>query len=328
MSETKQLPVVETILKYTNKMMYILPINELKKLDKNEIINRIQYCVDNNLIYRKELFEVYEHNMKNKKNIEEQIIPLIIKTLEKSNYKYKLDYYKKLNNIKDRINGKKFNYRDHLKALILAQLNNYRWDDSVENKKSELNKIFNDFDKEFILSKDRNYFIKELKRINCTKPLIENIIDSFYYNIKIFNSIEREYGSLDNFVFSKIPNKIVYILREGKYKLKQVGTYVAIEYLISVGVNVSNISRKSLNLFEKDKLNLNNRLTREEGLDIIKKLSIINKKSELEIECILEAFTKEKKSNICTDTPKCSMCYLNYVCNRGINYEFTRRNNF
>lgn len=322
MDKIKELPVVETVLKYTNEMMYILPINELKKLEKNEIISRIQYCIDNNLIYRKELFEIMENKINNTKDIITKIIPLIIKTLKDNNYNYREDYYKKLINIKDRINGKRFTYSEHLRALIISQLNNHRWDDSIEHKKIELNKIFNNFDKQYILSKDRNYFIKELKRINCTKTLIENIIDSFHYNIKVFNSIEREYGSLDNFVFSKEPNKIVYILREGKYKLKQVGTYVAIDYLLNVGVNVSNISRKSLKLFEKDKLNLKNKITRKEGLDIIKKLSIITKKSEIKIECILDSFTKEKNSNICTNNPKCSKCYLNKICNRGLKNEF------
>ena len=42
-------------------------------------------------------------------------------------------------------------------------------------------------------------------------------------NIIILEKIEKDYGSLDNFVSIETPNDIANMLNDGKYKMAQVG---------------------------------------------------------------------------------------------------------
>ena len=58
-------------------------------------------------------------------------------------------------------------------------------------------------------------------------------------NIEILELIEKDYGSLDNFVCSEEIYKVVDKLYEGKYKLIQVGPSTAYDYLLRVGIETS-----------------------------------------------------------------------------------------
>lgn len=58
------------------------------------------------------------------------------------------------------------------------------------------------------------------------------------YNIDVLATIQRTYGSLDSFVTSDTPYNIAEKLSKkgSRYKLKQVGYALALEYLKNVGI--------------------------------------------------------------------------------------------
>jgi hypothetical protein len=55
-------------------------------------------------------------------------------------------------------------------------------------------------------------------------------------NIEIFERIIADHSCLDSFITSESPDEIAWRLAGGKYKLRQVGFTLALEYLRSVGV--------------------------------------------------------------------------------------------
>ena len=63
---------------------------------------------------------------------------------------------------------------------------------------------------------------------------------SLHENIRTFEKIEKEYGSFDSFVLSDTINNIAIQLStsNSRYKLKQIGFALALEYLRNVGLDV------------------------------------------------------------------------------------------
>ena len=106
-------------------------------------------------------------------------------------------------------------------------------------------------------------------------------------------------------------------IREGKYKLKQVGKAITFDYLKMVGIDCCKYSIQIGRLFGKNRLAIvsNEIATFEQILSIIKKLSKINKISEIEIELILQQFCLSKSANICGEFPQCEKCRLKSICN-------------
>ena len=73
---------------------------------------------------------------------------------------------------------------------------------------------------------------------------------------KVVFPIEKDYGSLDNFVNKETPNDIANMFNAGKYKLTQVGRAFAYDYLKRVGVNTCKNSSGLQRLFGSHRLGI------------------------------------------------------------------------
>ena len=100
---------------------------------------------------------------------------------------------------------------------------------------------------------------------------------------KVVFPIEKDYGSLDNFVNKETPNDIANMFNAGKYKLTQVGRAFAYDYLKRVGVNTCKKSSRLQRLFGSHRLGIveNDNATEQQVLNIIKKRSILNNCDEI-----------------------------------------------
>lgn len=321
--------LIPLLIKYQKCIGKTFPISKVKHLTTDIIIERLRECIDNNIRYESE-YIVYNDRINNKSDKNEdkkelisdddlrKIISLIKMSMNQINYDYELDYREILDiiDLKEH-NKKEFTFSEHLRALVISLLSNYRWGDSnIRDNRYKIDSIFHNYDRNYLKEVDYNILVEQLKKIHCSNPMIKKQMESLSYNINILEKIESEYGCLDEFVNSNLPNDIANWFNEGKYKLKQVGRAFTFDYLKRVGVNTCKSSSSIQRLFGYNRLGLvlNDCATEGQALALIKQLSDINGISEIEVESILNQFCLLRSSNICGIVPNCSKCLLRNIC--------------
>lgn len=313
--ETSEL--IPLLIQYKKELGHLFPIEKLKHLTNEDIIERLKECLETRNLYETQIFKL-DKVQKLSDNDIKNIVPLIQQTMEKINYDYKTYQNNVMEFIKQRENGKKFIFNEHIEALVMSLLSNHRWGDfNILNNKEKIDSIFNNYDKEYLKNVDSNIIIDKLKKIHCTNPMIKKQMGALAYNIKILEKIEKEYNSLDNFVLTNTPNEIANTFNDSKYKLRQVGRAFSIDYLRRVGINTCKSSVQLERLFGKDRLGIleTKKATGGEVLSIINKMSKLNNISELEVETLLQHFCLSHCANICGENPNCKQCCLRNICN-------------
>lgn len=315
--EKKKSDLIPLLIEYKKVIGELFPIERVKHLSNEVLIKRIKQCIKNKKRYDIQIFKLDNCQILNDEELK-QIISLIIKTLDSVNYDYKEIIEEILKPIVEREKGRKFDFKDHLYALVLTMLCNNRWGDTnIKNNINRIKAIFHDFDKNYLKLANSTYLVEELKKIHCTNLMINKQMKVLPYNIKMLEKIESDYDSLDEFVSIEDSNKIANLLYDGKYKMKQVGKSFAFDYLKKVGINCCKSSTQMERLFGMSRLGIvtNEVATAGQVISIIKKLAKLNNLKEIEVELLLQQFCLSKFSNICSETPRCNKCFLREICN-------------
>lgn len=206
--------------------------------------------------------------------------------------------------------NKKSTIENHISALIYSQLSANRPWKQIEENKEKINKIFNDFDPEYLKKVDPEKLENEIKSIKCGNRLIHKQMSGLKDNILMFEKIEKEYGSLDNFVTSDEAITIAKKLSKGEYKLKGVGLALACEYLKCVGIDCIKPDihiRRILGRFGYSKKEIS---TENEAINIIDDMSKEYNMPKMEIDTILWQYCAKDYLGICGENPKCHICKI------------------
>lgn len=315
--EKKKSDLIPLLIEYKKVIGELFPIERVKHLSNEVLIKRMKQSIKNKKRYDIQIFKLDNCQILNDEELK-QIIPLIIKTLDSVNYDYKEIIEEILKPIVEREKGRKFDFKDHLYALVLTMLCNNRWGDTnIKNNINRIKAIFHDFDKNYLKLANSTYLVEELKKIHCTNLMINKQMKVLPYNIKMLEKIESDYDSLDEFVSIEDSNKIANLLYDGKYKMKQVGKSFAFDYLKKVGINCCKSSTQMERLFGMSRLGIvtNEMATAGQVISVIKKLAKLNNLKEIEVDLLLQQFCLSKFSNICSEIPKCNKCFLRGMCN-------------
>lgn len=219
--------------------------------------------------------------------------------------------------IKERENGKKFSFAEHLRGLIYAQLSNQRPWYQVQTQLPFIDTIFYDYDTDKILQQDYHYFVREIRKIKCGNISIEKQMQSLPENILRLREIEQWHGDLDHFVQMYTPDRVAKLLSsDKKYKIKYVGFALALEYLRNVGINEIKpdvhikriISNRRLSLVDKEEP------SEIEAINAIKLLSKESGYSVAEIDAYLWLYCATGYCNICGAEPQCCKCNIVSYC--------------
>lgn len=295
--------LIDKLIKYTNNFNRVFPINLVINLDKDIIIERIDYCINNNVLYDDKLFYLNEVQIMSD-NVFNSLISLIIESLNSVGYNYK-DYYIEYKNTNNSFNK-------HLEYLILTMLSNQRWgNNNIIDNYSKILDIFDNFDYKKLMNINVDKVINDLGNIHCTNINIKKQIESIPYNINVLKEIENEYGSLDKYYRNREVWDIANNFDCGKYKLKQVGKSITFDYLKKLGIDCCKSTNNIELLFGSNKLCIvdNYKATEKQVIIFICKLSKLNNMKESEVEFILENFCNLFCNN------NCSMCKLKDICN-------------
>ena len=238
--------LIDKLIKYTNNFNRVFPINLVINLDKDIIIERIDYCINNNVLYDDKLFYLNEVQIMSD-NVFNSLISLIIESLNSVGYNYK-DYYIEYKNTNNSFNK-------HLEYLILTMLSNQRWgNNNIIDNYSKILDIFDNFDYKKLMNINVDKVINDLGNIHCTNINIKKQIESIPYNINVLKEIENEYGSLDKYYRNREVWDIANNFDCGKYKLKQVGKSITFDYLKKLGIDCCKSTNNIELLFGSNKL--------------------------------------------------------------------------
>lgn len=233
----------------------------------------------------------------------------IVKTMQVNNYDYMKDIH--LEKIEKRKSGKEFSFCEHLETLIFALLSNQRPWKQIADNYLNIKQIFNDFDKEYIKNTDYNFFIEKLLLIKCGNRQIKKQMQFLKENVLVFEKIESEFGSIDNFINSDSPIGIANKLANGnKYKLKQMGLPLVSEYLKGVGVDIIKPDVHVCRILSRLGFSKNNPATIEEAYKICDEIAKENNLTNTEVDSILWQYCANKFFECCANKPNCKKCLV------------------
>lgn len=206
---------------------------------------------------------------------------------------------------------KKSIMQKHISSLVYSQLSSNRPWKPIEENKENIDSIFHDFDPEYLKNANPEELVEEIKKINCGNISIHKQMSVLKDNIIMFEKIEKEHESLDEFVHSDKAKTIAKKLAKGEYKLKQVGIPLACEYLKGVGIDCAKPDKHLRRIIGRLGYSKKEEATEIETIDIISKIAIeYNKLDQKEIDTILWQYCAKGYLEICGKKPKCNLCKI------------------
>lgn len=219
--------------------------------------------------------------------------------------------------VENRKNGKKFNFNEHIKGLVFSLLSSQRDWSGIHKNRHYIEKLFFNFDKEKIKNTDYHDFINGLRKHSLGNRAIHKQMETLNYNISVLEKLEKEYGSLDNFVTRLKPDAISVLLacKESPYALKQIGVPLALEYLRNVGIDTVKPDVHIVRIFKRLGLLKGCESGEKEVLEAIETLSAETGYSKSYIDFLLWHYCSVGFGNICSEKdPKCESCVIREFC--------------
>ena len=142
---------------------------------------------------------------------------------------------------------------------------------------------------------------------------IKKQMNALHDNIHKLERIEKEFGTLDNFVTSGTPIEIADLLANSlKYKLHTLGLALAMEYLRNVGIDATKPDTHIRRILGKNRLGYSSsKIAGEiEAIEIIDTISEESGYLPSRIDAVFWLFCSDNNGMICTEIPHCELCSL------------------
>lgn len=219
--------------------------------------------------------------------------------------------------------GKVFTKRDHCEALILSVLSANRPWIGIQNRLKELNKVFNNYDPDFLRTADPNLLTQEVCSIECGNRRIRKQMEEIAYNISILDTIEKVMGDVDAPMRLAKDNikQVLYVYSDKSSKLKFKGVAIALacQYMKNLGVDLVKPDVHIRRIIQRfgwipwlpDEM---------ESIDICKKVADQYGITQTEVGTVLWQFCATGYIEMCGANPLCDMCPAYEKCHYGLTY--------
>lgn len=215
--------------------------------------------------------------------------------------------------------GKQYSMQEHIRAMVYSMISNRTKWHRIEPHLSKIDDLFFNYDPVALKSATGRYFADKLFDIKCGNISTKSQMNALSYNIHIFESIEKEYGSLDEFVTSKPAYEIVRDLSSNgsPYKLKMLGEALAWEYLRNVGIDGAKPDVHLCRFLSGDRMGKGNHspASTKEVYSTVVGLSQETGLTMTEIDNYIWSYCADEYGEICTAEPHCRECKLSQYCN-------------
>lgn len=245
----------------------------------------------------------------------DNLMNLIIETL--LNNEYEIQEIETVKALQKRKNNISFSFEDHISGMVYALLSNQRPWKAISDNYDKIKEIFHNFDPVYLQEIDPLVLTNSIREIKCGNRSIKSQMNSLSYNIDVFKNITSTYKTMDNYVTSDEPLIIANELSQGKYKLKQMGIALVIEYLKNVGIDAFKPDVHIKRLFGSNRLGLSNKelATEQEVINLAKEISIKSGIPITIIDSIIWQFCATNYAEICSSSPQCEKCLVRTKCN-------------
>lgn len=235
--------------------------------------------------------------------------------------------------IDKRENGGTFTLQDHIRAMVYSMLTSgaswNRVEPSIDIETGRvllIDEIFYQYDVDTLLNTDPMDLVERVKQHKLGTQYIKNqmvaLIDT---NIGKLQSLEKEYGSVDNFYQGFIVTDptlktlVKELSAENKpHKFLQLGEALTAEYLRNVGYDISKPDRHICRILGSKNLGCSDSEITSiyEAFDIVAEIAKVLGKHTAEVDYILWSYCANGYGEICTVTkPNCDICVGKENCN-------------
>jgi hypothetical protein len=249
-----------------------------------------------------------------------QLVSLLERTLTEQGVDYRqvIEQFGQVYAAERRSNRLPFALSDHVRGLVLSLLSNQRpWGPIAQNL-TEIDRIFFHYDINRIKNADPTNLVAALQRIRRGNRKVSKQMATLRANVEVFENIAKDYGSLDSFVDSAGPDEIAKQLSTpgAKYKLREVGFTLALEYLRNVGVPASKPDVHVRRAISAARLGLTEGFpTEKEAYEVVLRLAGAAKVNPTYLDNLLWLFCAQDYGSVCGAVPRCSFCRLSSFCN-------------
>jgi hypothetical protein len=206
--------------------------------------------------------------------------------------------------------------------LILAWLTGRRPWSRIGEHLDEIDRIFRGYDPRKLARLDAATVADRICKLHCGNRGIHAQLGALPWNLKQLKRIERDYGSLDDFVVSEPPIHVARLLsRPGSpYKLEQVGLPIALEYLRSVGIDLAKPTALVRHALGPDRLGLHEggAHAKRDAFAAVDELAAGAGISATELDSLLWMLCAPDQAAVCGAEPSCDRCRLAPACREGL----------
>lgn len=247
------------------------------------------------------------------------------------NVVYKIQDYLKYNHIADlseskskmtlRAEGKTFTMQEHVEGMILALISGQNKWCRVERQLDNIKKLFCDYEANEILKNDGEYYFNGLKKLGANGRFAERQMAEVCHNVRVLQSIESDYESVDAFLTGSPVNVVVKKLSDSnsKYKLNQMSIALVCEYLRNVGVDTAKPDEHMRRMLGAERLGVSVKKDATE-YEVISEFYRLSKETGMwaaDIDYLFWCYCAEEKAEICSKNPRCSKCVIREFCNKS-----------
>lgn len=216
--------------------------------------------------------------------------------------------------------GKTYHIEDHIRGMVYALLSNHTKWSRIDPHLPTIDQLFLDYNPQMLLQTSPIDLREGLFKLKCgnmsTKAQMEALAD----NIRTFQNIEQEYGSIDAFVTSGPAAIIAQKLSDpaSPYKMKMLGGALAWEYLRYVGIDGTKPDRHLRRFFGSERMGTSDHFlaTMDEVYEKVAKLSEETGLYKVEIDHLIWSFSADGYGEMCTATPRCGICPIRKFCKK------------
>jgi hypothetical protein len=227
-----------------------------------------------------------------------------------------------LDALRARAAGRPFPIQAHLRALILAWLTGRRPWARIGDHLDELDRIFRGYEPRKLARLDAGVVAQRICSLHCGNRGIHAQLGALPWNLKQLKRIERDFGSLDDFVESDDPLVVARLLSRpsSPYKLEQVGLPIALEYLRSVGVDLVKPTALVRHALGPQRLGLHagGPHAKRDAFAAVRALAEGAGTSATEVDSLLWLFCAPDQAAVCGGEPDCEDCRLAKSCKEGL----------
>ena len=220
--------------------------------------------------------------------------------------------------VAERKAGKQFSLEEHIAALVYAQLTNQtKWSRIVPHL-AEIDELFFYYDPQEIKKYPGSYFADGIFALKCGNISTKAQMNSLHKNIATMESITNEYGSMDVFVTSVSPLRMVEMLSSGKskYKMAMLGEALAWEYIRNAGIDGCKPDTHLRRFLGNERMGTTSGTTAtvNETVEQIEALSAETGLPLSSIDNIIWSYCADGYGEVSTATPHCEKCVVRAKC--------------